>query len=290
MPTFVHLTQEKDIKHILRSGIKSSKLHLEKPTSGVFCMPLINDYYASHQWARELRRFEKKNIVAIYFRIDDSEKVYFGHYSTELKNGLAYESFNDFISLEDKMGYQTIIPRSIKPNEILRVKPVSQIIGWRYHPSAKGKRICLCPGCIRSGEVNSKKIYVQKFNDLISELRKSTNELELRNVLQEINQLVSINPKRTFNDIQSLLFLTTYTSIEIVIDFIKVISNFTGNEALKLICSYLSHDDVQVKLASVEAIFNMKGERAFEYIEGLKNIPEISSLIDEYKSFYFDID
>ena len=58
MPAFVHLTQEKEKNRIQRSGIRKSRIHLKNTDTGVFCMPVINDYFATHQWLREIKRFE----------------------------------------------------------------------------------------------------------------------------------------------------------------------------------------------------------------------------------------
>ncbi|SMD06065.1 hypothetical protein [Kibdelosporangium aridum] len=49
MALFVHLTPEKNVRGIVRSGIK-------KGANGVFCLPILPSYVISHQWLRELRR------------------------------------------------------------------------------------------------------------------------------------------------------------------------------------------------------------------------------------------
>ena len=73
MPTFVHLTPAKDLKRIVRSGIKHGG-------RGVFCMPMLPNYYISHQWIRELKRGGQRTIVGVYFTLPDEELVWVGHY------------------------------------------------------------------------------------------------------------------------------------------------------------------------------------------------------------------
>lgn len=113
MPVFVHLIQEKEKTRIQRSGIRKSRIHLNNTDAGVFCMPVINDYFATHQWLREIKRFEKKNITGIYFRVGSSEPVWYGYYFETHKKGTAAEAVEAFMRMNDKMGFQVIIPRNI---------------------------------------------------------------------------------------------------------------------------------------------------------------------------------
>src|SRR5258707_5161150 len=73
MPNFVHLTDAKGLKRIVRAGIKHGG-------RGVFCMPMLPNYYISHQWIRELKRGGQRTIVGVYFTLPDEELVWVGHY------------------------------------------------------------------------------------------------------------------------------------------------------------------------------------------------------------------
>jgi hypothetical protein len=46
-------------------------------------------------------------------------------------------------------GYEVVIPRAIHPSEILRVKALPQVVGWRYFPGANGRLPCACICCSR---------------------------------------------------------------------------------------------------------------------------------------------
>ena len=46
-------------------------------------------------------------------------------------------------------GYEVIVPRAIHPSEILRVKALPQVVGWRYRPGAHGSPPCACICCER---------------------------------------------------------------------------------------------------------------------------------------------
>jgi hypothetical protein len=63
MALFVHLAPLEAVKRIRRSGIKAAKWR-----TGVYAMPVLPDFYASHQWLRELRiGHERQPVCAVYF-------------------------------------------------------------------------------------------------------------------------------------------------------------------------------------------------------------------------------
>jgi hypothetical protein len=82
MATFVHLTTERNLKPILRNGITRLS-HRGNNTPGVYVSPVTQNYYASHQWVRELKRRNAGPVVAIYIRIPDEEWVSVGRYNQE---------------------------------------------------------------------------------------------------------------------------------------------------------------------------------------------------------------
>jgi len=77
LATFVHVFPAEKEKSILTAGIKAGKVHYDEIQKGIFCMPVISDFYATHQWVREIMR-RHKNILVVYFRIPDSDEVWIG--------------------------------------------------------------------------------------------------------------------------------------------------------------------------------------------------------------------
>ena len=73
MATFVHLAPESAVDRIRRSGIRRSRTRYGE--SGVYASPVMQSYFATHQWLRELKRFGGRTIIGIYFRIPDDEVV-----------------------------------------------------------------------------------------------------------------------------------------------------------------------------------------------------------------------
>lgn len=151
MPMMVHLTSARNVQHIRRTGI-----HKDGP--GVYCMPVLQDYYLSHQWLRELRRWMPGPLMAVYFRLDDEERVTCGPYWQAHRTLSVVEAVRLFRQHDEPMqGWEIVVPRSIIPNEIHKIRAISQVLGWRYSPGARSRPWCNCPVCVSRGEFNASK-------------------------------------------------------------------------------------------------------------------------------------
>ena len=148
MAILVHLTAEKHAARIERSGIRPTRLR-GHPPRGVFCMPLLPSYFASHQWLRELRRHGTRAFVAIDFRVPSSEPVWAGHYGHQHLATTVGRAARTILQLPDPRGWELILPRAVDAREIVNVREVSQVVGWRYFPGAHGTRPCPCDYCSR---------------------------------------------------------------------------------------------------------------------------------------------
>lgn len=157
MARFVHLTSEKNVKSVLRSGIRASaKLpHLPR---GVYAMPITRNFYISHQWLRELKRAGQRSLCAVYFTIGDYEEVWVGHYTDNHKLMTAAEAIGLILHQEKAEGYEVLIPRKVLPSEVRRIRNLPQVLGWRFVPGAHGKKPCSCPICLPKGEIKSRRI------------------------------------------------------------------------------------------------------------------------------------
>jgi hypothetical protein len=160
MALFVHLSPETNRRAILRSGIRPSRLRRplqEGSERAVYAAPITSNFYATHQWLRELKRSGQRTIIGITFRIPDEEKVLLGRYNQAHQSCTAAEAIGRFTKLEKCDGYEVLIPRRIKKSEIHSIRHLPQLLGWRYYPDAKGRRPCPCPYCTK-GDIKSKRI------------------------------------------------------------------------------------------------------------------------------------
>ena len=147
MPIFVHLAPANAVPRIRRAGVRRGRL-------GVYCMPMLPDYYSTHQWARELKRRGHRTMLAISFWLDDEELVAAGFYNSSHETMSASEAIKTVMKLkaEYRLGYEVIVPRAIGPREIRTVRSVPHALGWRYFPLAHGVASCTCDWCSR-GEI-----------------------------------------------------------------------------------------------------------------------------------------
>lgn len=157
MAMFVHLTPEKYVKAIQRSGIKAQYVADGFP-KGVFAMPVVPNFYVSHQWLRELKRDGQRTVWGVYFRIPDGETVWIGHYDSDPAPVSASQAVGIIMGQAENEGFQVFVPREIAKNEIHKIRALPQVIGWRYYPGSHGREPCGCPVCLRRGEIRSRKI------------------------------------------------------------------------------------------------------------------------------------
>ena len=150
MAMFVHLTLEALARRIRRNGISRLRKGVGSSPKGVFAVPVTRNFYASHQWVRELKRRNRGPLAGVYFRVPDKERVWVGHYGQVHRWMSAAEAAALFATADDPLGWEVVIPRRIEVSEIHRTRRLPQVIGWRFYPKAKGKPpYCTCKFCTR---------------------------------------------------------------------------------------------------------------------------------------------
>jgi hypothetical protein len=156
MARFIHLTDERLIARIRRSGITMTR----RP-GGIRCVhatPVLPDFQVSHQWLRELKAKGIRTIGALQFRIPDTEKVLVGHYGEEPLSVTAAQAARIFREHATGLGLQVLILRRVEPGEISRSYVSTQVVGWRHSPGAHGKPpYCGCAYCQR-GLIKNRRI------------------------------------------------------------------------------------------------------------------------------------
>lgn len=126
-------------------------------------MPVVRNFYLTHQWLRELKRWKGGTLVGAYFRLPAGERVMCGPYRGPQVSRTAAEAAavlwarDDYDPTADRgrrgerserspEGFEVIVPRRIAPAEILRIKSLPQVVGWRYFPGSHAgpPQVCLC--------------------------------------------------------------------------------------------------------------------------------------------------
>ncbi len=157
MVMLVHIADERARASIRRAGLVPLRVR-RGARRGVFCMPVLPNYFLSHQWLRELKRWGVRTMVGVYFRVPDREPVVVGHYNREHQPMTAARAVRTIMEQEDARGFQIIVPRKIEADAIHRIRHVNQVVGWRYYPDAHGRRPCGCPVCQPRGEIRSRRL------------------------------------------------------------------------------------------------------------------------------------
>jgi hypothetical protein len=154
MPLFVHIARLSLAERLVRNGVRGSRYlvlaqeeHKLIPRA-VFCMPIVSNYFTTYQWVREIRRNNHGPLAAVVFRLDDAEELYWGHYNKDHQL-LPAASVAAAGRIDDVLGYEAILPRSITGAEITGLRHIPQGVGWRYFPGSHGHKPCGCDYCTK---------------------------------------------------------------------------------------------------------------------------------------------
>jgi len=121
-------------------------------------VPVARDYFRTHQWLRELKRSNIRSVHAVQFALPPNTKVRIGRYNEAHIDVTAAEAAGIFQQHESGLGLEVIVLHGIASKSISRIYTLSQVIGWRFYPEAKGRQpFCRCLYCNR-GQVNARKI------------------------------------------------------------------------------------------------------------------------------------
>jgi hypothetical protein len=112
-------------------------------------MPVAPSFATTHQWVRELRASHDERMVAVHLTLPRDEPVYVGRFSQphELR------PLGDAIGWvrEHPAGAELVIPRSASVREVVRVRDITQRVGWVETPESTSHYDCVCVACIPRG-------------------------------------------------------------------------------------------------------------------------------------------
>jgi len=288
MANFVHLTNIDNVAGIRRNGVRPHIIHYENIEKGVFCMPVVQDFFATHQWARELKRFGMRIPVGIYFKIPDNEEVFFGKYNDIQSKCKASEAVSLFMAADDRMGYQAIIQRKIKTTEIYRVRK-APLVGWRYYPAAKKRKRCLCPACIGKGEYGIRKTVKRRYDQQMKQYRHAANTEERIGRLSELLETVEEH-KLPYSEIIGLINQDVLENEEALEAALLNITSFMGQKKkithIERLMPYIKRIDPTVQGEFAFMVMCSFGDRAKTLLEPIMHVPEVMEQINEYEALY----
>ena len=262
MPTLVHLADERESANIKRNGIKISK-----DRQGIFCMPVLQNFYLSHQWLRELKRRGVKTFVGVYFKVDSKTKVFAGKYNTEHRHIELGQAIKEIQTMEDPLGYEIIIDRKVEAKEVEKIKSLPQNIGWRYKPRANGQKPCSCDYCIKSTIKATRireKYEIKKnkatYNELLMRLKSQDDILEIEDLLCHIRS------KRRKGDPNELLFLLGKNSTSIDQELALTLKMFRHKNTKPILQFLLGKADNDTREFAADSFLKLYGKEAEQYL------------------------
>lgn len=251
MPTLVHITDEKNSRRIVRSGIAAGKRR-----DIVYFMPVVQDHFISHQWLRELRRSGARVLVGVYFRLPSDEIVWAGKYNAPHQRMPLGQAIRELGALPDPLGYEMFIERKIEPSEIAKVRHLPQKIGWRYQPHAHGNQPCGCPACQPRGAIKSKNIrdkYDPKpilvpYETLRAKIAQETDIDAL------LDCLWLLRNKRRIADPAFLERLMAIDNSELQEELARTLAHFKHKNTKRMLLALCEHESADVREAAAESL------------------------------------
>ena len=279
MPTLVHIADKRDTNGIVNNGLK-----IGKHRSGIFFMPITQDFYISHQWLRELKRRGIRTFVGVYFKLKSNEIVWFGKYHeghTRMELGKALAQF---MKADDKLGFEFLIERKINAKEIDKIKHLPQTIGWRYMPDSHKRALtCACPMCISPGEINSRKkrekiepaVRVPGLREIIERLRFETDE-------SEVDRLFSfIRRKKRRTDPTEFRFIIENGNISAIRSLACSLEFFRHPAALTILTELCQSSDEEVREFSAYGILKIDRDNGIRILKRYFDDKTISKFIED---------
>lgn len=168
MAMMVHLFDDRNRKSVARSGIIGHKATVRTPADyhtlerAVYAMPVLQSYFASHQWLRELKHSGARTIAAAYFKARTDTMVWVGRYNLDHRYVPLGHAIALIMSEADPRGWEVVFQDSIAAKAVHSFKSVPQVIGWRHFPESheQGPWKCLCDHCLSllKGKIKAKRL------------------------------------------------------------------------------------------------------------------------------------
>lgn len=278
MPTLVHLADEREISSIKKNGIK-----IGKHRQGIFCMPILTNFYLSHQWLRELKRSGVKTFVGVYFKMDSKTKVFAGRYNQDHRHIELGEAIKEIQTIEDPLGYEIIIDRKIEAKEIDKIKSLPQNIGWRYKPRANGLKPCGCDYCIKSSIKGNRVRQKYDPKEKTISYKEILERLKVEDDIYEIeNLLCSVRSKKRKGDPTDLLFLLDKDSTSIDQEIALTLKMFKHKATKAILFKLLDKDDSDTREFAADSLLELYGNDAEKILKDY-NDEAIQTSISEWR-------
>jgi hypothetical protein len=259
---FVHLAPASAERAIRKGGIRGAKARVVTSSTAdvalahaVYAMPVVADFWTTFQWLRELRRGHDERLVAVYFRVPDSELVHCGRYSEPhaLRTAAAAAAW----VLRNPAGAQVLVPHSVSARDVVSIKRLKQLVGWTEVPEASRKFACVCSACLPHGDRQLMRRVRGAFTRGLAAARRARSEAELFTALGDLELPLERAADRL--DHTKLLGFTRAPSPKIRRATARLLGYFGFSKVQDVLESLLDDPHADVREEAVESLVRAGG-------------------------------
>jgi hypothetical protein len=189
---FLHLAPASKERAIQRTGLAGRRAaFVDEAGAGVtlaravYALPVVPDFWTTHQWVRELRRHNNERVVAVHFRLPDDEPVHAGRFAEPHRLLPAAAAARWVMDHPD--GAEVVVPRSVARREVVAVRAAPQLVGWAQSPEQKDPFGCVCVGCLPPGSPDLMRRVRGAFRDGLDRVRRAGDDEELVSALYRLD-------------------------------------------------------------------------------------------------------
>lgn len=285
----VHLARASAERAIRRNGLKGAKATVAtSPTTSmafaraVYAMPVVADFWTTFQWLREMRRGHDERLVAVYFRVPDSEPVHCGRYNEThvLRTAAASAAW----VRENPAGAQVVVGRSVAVKDVIGVKRVKQLVGWTDVPEPSKKFACVCPACLPHGDRHLMRRVRGAFAAGIAAARRANSDAELLSALGSLEMPLERAHDRLEHS--KLVGLLRATNPQVRLATARLFGYFGFSKIRGQLENLLDDPHLDVRQEAIEALVRTGGVVRASKIVAQRDSESLSYLIEllEYEA------
>ncbi len=133
------------------------------------------------------------------------------------------------------------------------------------------------------GNYKVKILRENKYYELIAEVNKSNN---IEEKTEKLSEIIDILAYSRITDYKIILQFLKNESTRIVQIAIEILSNFKNDDVFNILKDYLDNSDDTLKILDCDAMFKIKEENTFKYLDKYNEDKVLKDLINEYEELY----
>jgi len=258
---FLHLAPASRERAIKRAGLSGSKVTLTTThgttslSRAIFAMPIIADFWTTHQWLRELRRGHDERLIAVCFRVDDDETVHVGRYN-EPHQPMRARASARWIA-QHPAGAEVVVAHRIESRDILRIRQITQLVGWTSVPEGEKKWNCVCHACLPRGSRDLMRRVRAAFADATLAAAQARSEEQILEALGRLE--IPLERARGRIAPSKLLVHARSPNPKVRRSAAQILGHFKRAQVEKVLLRLLEDDHPEVQCEAVEALTRVAG-------------------------------